>query len=872
MDRGPEIARLLHAALTRHPRDRAGFLAEACAGDAELRREVERRLEQHDLASGMANADDGATAVVHEPGRESLVGRQLAHYRILHELGAGGMGEVYRARDERLERDVAIKVLPAARLADPTARARLLREARAAAALNHPHICTIHEVGESGGRTYIAMELVEGRPLSARLAAGGLPLDETVRYGVQLADALAHAHDRGVLHRDLKSANIIVTPDGRVKVLDFGLARRLTTEDVTTATTQSQVFLTRPGALMGTVAYMAPEQLRGRVADQRSDVWALGVVLYEMAAGALPFQGQTGFELSATILSELPAPPAPSGPPALQAVIARCLEKDADRRYARAGDVRAALDAIPTGAGAASAPSHARPGPPISGPLPPVPAGITRRRAIWLGGAAAAGAVSGVAAWRLWPRSAAGSSLAVLPFANALGDADFEYLCDGITESLIRQVSRLPSLRVVPSSAVFNLKGTLVDPRVAGRQLGVDTILTGALRVQSGRLLVTAELVDVLSGRLLWSNRYDREVADVLDIQDDIASAIVVEGLNVPLSSDERRQIVRHPTEDPEAFDLYLQAQHFARLATEEDYLNARQLLRRAIIRDPRFALAYVALAGTHAMMAVDGLERPTDAWPQASRYTRQALEIDPNLPEAHALVHSLEFYFNWDWTAAERERRILTQLPAGELEPGYLRSFALERWALGRPDEALQLARRARERDPLSPLLTMIVGDYLIQAGQLEEAVNLYERSSRQDPSDPNPYFGLAEARYRQGRFDEAIQAKRLAHAAAGNHELDEVLAAARGEEGYQQIERAWVQLQLEALKARAVSDFVSPLDFARAHAQLGEREEAFHYLDAAFADRSPGLVFLKVDRAWDGIRDDERFMAAVRRVGLPD
>jgi serine/threonine-protein kinase len=797
-------------------------------------------------------------------------GGRLAHYRIISKLGAGGMGEVYRARDEQLDRDVAVKVLPASSFGDLTARARLVREARAAAALNHPNICAVYEVGEADGQAYIAMELVEGRTLSAMLLAGPLPAEHVVHYGRQLADALTHAHDRGVIHRDLKSNNVIVTPDRRVKVLDFGLAKRAADSDMTAAITEMHASLTQAGTAVGTLPYMSPEQLRGGHVHVASDVWAVGVVLYEMATGVRPFTGNTPFELSAAILSDEPVDvPAHIGPE-LRSAIAGCLVKDARHRAASAADVRAALDGVQTAVAAL---------PPLSAPAPsaePVSSSVltltfSRRRALWLGAAALVVAGSGVAWWRLLLGETADRSLAVLPLANTAGDEDLEYLCDGISESLIQQVSKLRSLRVRPLSTVLRFKGPSVDAPAAGRQLGVDAVLAGSLERQGPRLRIVARLVDVASGRQLWTNTYDRDAAELLDVQDEMASAIMDAGLRVRLTGTEREQLVRHPTADGDAYDLYLQARFYQRLATEEDYLYSRELLGRALVRDPKFALAYAALAGNYGMMVTDGLERPTDAWPQVNKYMRQAVALEPDLPEAIAMEHSVAFLFDWDWAGAERARQRLLELPVGDVDPQYLRPIAIEHWALGRPQEALRLARRTRELDPRSAYLAILEADYLLRSDQFDAAIALYEYAIGAEPQNANAYFGLAEAKARQRKFDEAIEARRQAHAIAGDDRLASVFADAKGEAGYRRIDDAWVRLQLEALKERERTKYVSPLDFARAHAQLGETELAFKYLDAAFVDRSPGLVFLNVDQAWDRVRNDPRFTAAIRQVGLP-
>ena len=872
MDR-PQISRVFRAALTRDAHERARFLAEACAGDDELRRQVEALLAGEDAATGVIEVTPQRAAPA-PPSTANLpfASGQLARYRIIEKLGAGGMGEVHKARDEQLDRDVAIKVLPASSFEDPTARARLVHEAKAAAALNHPHICTIYEVGEADGHTYIAMELVGGQPLSARLKAGALSPDQVVHYGLQLADALAHAHESGVIHRDLKSANVMVRPDGRVKVLDFGLAKRLTATELTMTITRDVSSLTEPGTVMGTLAYMAPEQLRGQPAQTSSDVWALGVVLHELAAGRRPFEGQTGFEVSAAILSGVPAPLPSEIPRPLQTVIRRCLEKEPGQRYQVGSEVRAALEAIHAGADVPTAATEMRSAVVPSTAVPPARVTFTRRRAIGLGAAAVVAIAAGLASW-LWP-DAPVRSLAVLPFENLLNDEESDYLGDGIAEGLIRQVSRLPSLDVAPLSAVLNFKGQTVDPGdVRMRQLGVETVLLGAYSLEGDRLSVTAELVDTDSGAQLWSNTYDGDFADLLTVQEKIANAILDELLRLEQDSDER-QLVRRPTDNGEAYDFYLQARYLQRLATEDDYLIARDFLDRAVQRDPEFALAYLALAGTHAMMAVDGFERPSDAQAQFSSYLGRALAIDPDLVEARSLAHTRAFYFDWDWEGAERERLRMLQASAGEFDPDALRTLALERRALGRPDEALELASRARELDPLSTGLSMLEGLFLDHAGRLDDAIVVYERIMKVEPDNPDPYLGLAEVLHQQGRFDEASEARRRAHTLLGTVEDDFVaglFAAARGEQGYREAHEAYVRLQLEWLREREIVGYASPLDFARAYAELGESEQAFDHLDRAFIDRSPGLVELNVDRAWDRIRDEPQFLEAVRKVGLP-
>jgi TolB-like protein len=573
--------------------------------------------------------------------------------------------------------------------------------------------------------------------------------------------------------------------------------------------------------------------------------------------------------VSAAILGSNPAPLPSNLSAALTHAIARCLDKEPDRRFQTAAEVRSALDAVPTTVEPSPVVVETPPAAGVAALARARVVSLPSRHAIAVLAAVILVALGAVGAWRFWPRPV--RTLAVLPFTNVTKDKDSDYLSSGIADTLITQISRQASISVSNIATVLPFKDRAGNPREVGRALGVEAIVTGSVEQQGARLLISAQLVDVGSGRQLWSSRYDRNAVELLDVQDQMARAIVGEGLRVRMTRGDEQQLVRHPTTDGEAYDLYLQARHIQRSANEDDYLYSRELLQRAVIRDPKFALAYAALSGNYGMMVVDGLERPTDAWPQVSRYMKQALAIDPGLPEIHAFSHAIAFLFDWDWAEAERARRRMLQYPMRELDPQMMRALAVERWALGRSAEALQLARRMRELDPASPYLSTLEADYLINDGQFEAAVPLYERSIRLDPVNLNAYFGLAEAKAGLHRWDEAIEARRQAHAVAGDDGLKDVLAAAKGEQGYRAIERAWVLLQLDTLKARQATSYTSPLDFARVYAQLGDREQTFKYLDAAFIDRSPGLVFLKVDHAWDRLREDPRFLAAVQKVGLP-
>jgi serine/threonine protein kinase len=794
-----------------------------------------------------------------------LVDRRIGGYEILALLGAGGMGDVYRARDLKLEREVALKVLAPAMARDPAYLRRFETEARLACALNHPNIVTIYGVGEEDGIAFIAMEFVQGRTLRDRLAAGALDLKEAIGLAVQIADALAVAHAGGIVHRDLKPENVMVTAGGLVKILDFGLAKRQLAVDLAARAEElgvTQAALTHEGMILGTAGYMSPEQAAGRPAGPAADQFSFGAMLYEMLSGRRAFSRETAVETLSAVIREQPTPLQTLNlniTVPLQQVVERCLAKDAGRRYADSRDLARDLREI-----ADSWTDHTR----LSDlSRPSVSIGMSRRRVLVVAAAGAALA-AGAVGWRFLSLTPKSHSLAVIPFVNTAKDADVEYLADGLTESLIERLSQVPSLVVMARTTVFNWKGKNVDPRTAARQLGVETILTGTVARQAGRLRIAAELVDVRSGARQWSRTYDRAAQDLLTVQDEIATAIVNEGIRARLRPEVQQRLVRHPTNDPEAYELYLRALQHHRRDTEEDYLFARSLLQQAVAKDPAFARAYAGLASTYAVMAIDGYERPTESWPLSHRNYRRALELDPDLADAHANAASEAFFFNWDWDASDREWDRVERAPAGSVDTEYLVARALKLLATGRAADGLQIARKARERDPA---YAFIEADHLLHAGAFAEAGALYERMIRDEPADSRSYFGLAEVRRAQARFDEAIEARRRGSEAIGDRSLGELFATARGEAGYREIERAAARLQLEELTARAAEAYLSPLDLARVHAQLGDREAAFRYFEPAFADRAPGLVFLKVDRSWDSLRDDDRFKAAVRRVGLP-
>ena len=837
-DRWAQIERLYQDAVDLDAAEREEFLAQACPEDGALRDEVRSLLgHQHaadDFLEQPALAE--AARALARAARPPLTGRRISGHDVGALIGAGGMGEVYRARDSRLGREVALKVLEPAVAADPEYRRRFEREAQSASALNHPNIVTIHSVGEEDDVAFITMELVQGETLRQRMARP-LSLPTVLDIAMQLAAGLSAAHAIGIVHRDLKPENIMVTANGLVKVLDFGIARRDGAPDEGDTTA-------------GTLAYLSPEQALGRPAGPASDQFAFGAVLYELLTRRSAFGHDSRSETLAAIVNEEPPDIKtlnPNAPASLRKIVARCLSKQPDSRFPSADALERAMRQLRDD-------EARRP---------------TRRQLLWIGAGTAAAAITGTATWMLWPAP----TLAVLPFANLAKNDSVEHLCLGLTQTLIQRMHHLP-VAVKSFSLVANFAGSSSNPRAVGRQLGVGKVVAGDIVLDNGHLLVTAELIDVVSGASLWKKSYDYLTTAIFKLWDELATAIVDDGLHLRLTREERREMLSRPTDNVEAFDLFLQGRRFQMGTSEDEYVLARRAFQMAVEKDPRFAEAWIGLGGTYWTSVLENYLAPTDAWPQVDRCIGQAAALKPRLPALNVGRALKSFFGLWNWREAERAWQAAEAAPDSEIAPELLLTHALAFWALGHPHDALRLTQRARLIDPLSPLLMLHQSSYLLHTGQVDEAAALVLSVIQTHPDLSAAQFTLAEIRRAQGRFDQAIEARRQGHALRGDSddELDAVLAAAVGADGYAQIEAVAVRrLELRTLQRRARVAYASPLDFARAYAQLDDPERAFMHMDEALAERSPGLVFLNVDRAWDAIRGDARFAAAVKQVGLP-
>jgi TolB-like protein/Tfp pilus assembly protein PilF len=795
-----------------------------------------------------------------------VIGRTLGHYHLLERIGSGGMGVVYRARDDRLERDVVIKALPEDMVADEVARARLLREARSAASLNHPRVCTIHEVGEDAGHVFIAMERVDGHPLTERIGPTGMPPQTVLRYGVEIADGLAHAHARNVIHRDLKSANVMVTSEGHIKVLDFGLARRVRAADATTLVAPS-LSLTESGAIVGTPHYMSPEVLHGAEADARSDVWALGVLLHEMASGAMPFTGQTAFEVAAAIMHAEPGPLPSPVPAGLRAVIGRCLEKDPAHRYAGAGEVRAALEALQSDpwALAEAVPvgsARKRPRSPTARPRPRLisaiaTAGIMLLAALWLlnpGGTTPRVGCGGAAPLR---------SLAVLPLSNLSGDPQQDYFADGMTEELITCLGKISALTVIARSSVMDYRGSRKPLRDIARALKVAAVVEGSVMRSEDRVRITARLIQAATGKLLWSESYERSLRDVLALQSEVALAIAKE-VQVSLTPQERARLGGPRPVDPEAHAAYLRGRFEWNRSTGEGFRNAISHFEHAIEIDTQFAPAYAGLADAYAQLSSSYAD-VNDAMPRATAAATRALQLDSTLASAHAALAQIHAVSGYDWPAAEAGFRRALELNPGEVTAHQNYGYML--LVNGRLAEAERELRRARELDPLSPYVAAMSLFPLYEGRRYDEAVAGAEKLLRLSPDLSLPRLVLAQALFQRGDRERAIRE----FEAVNRQAPDAPTITAWLGWAYGRVGKRREAERIEAELAAAPPDrFVQPYARALVLVGLNRNAEALTWLEKGVAQHTEEVVFLKLEPAMDPLRSDPRFAALLRRLGF--
>ena len=787
-----------------------------------------------------------------------MIGQTLGHYRIIEKVGSGGMGVVYRAHDEQLERDVALKVLPSGTLSDDASRRQFRKEALALAKLSHPNIETVYEFDTQDGMDFLVMEYVPGKTLADWLATGALPEKDVLSLGMQIAAAMEEAHNRGIVHRDLKPRNIAITARGQAKVLDFGLAKLLPQPNEITVDTLTD---TQAGA--GTLPYMPPEQLQGEPVDVRADIYTIGAVLYEMATNQRAFPERLPSRLIDAILHHPPVPPRKRNSrvsPELERVILKCLDKDPTRRFQSAKELLVELRQLD--------------GSFLSRPTPPQPSPLQLN---WASRLVVFSLVvllvvplvligENFQGWRDRligrPKPPQIRSLAVLPFVNLSGDFNQDYFADGMTEALITDLGQIQALRVISRTSVMRYKATPKALAEIARELKVDAIAEGSVSRSGGLAQVTARLVNGLTDTQLWSKSYQREAQNVLLLQAELARAIVTE-IDITLTPQEQARLSSSRPVNPAAHEAYLRG-NYLRWGTQEQRQSSKQFFEEAIRIDPSYAPAYAGLANYYQL---NSELIPRIAMPQAKHYALKAIELEPSLSDAHLALGRIYFFGDWDWTRAENEFRRALELNPGDSEAH--RTYSTYLTALGRDQEAATEIHRAQELDPVYIATQITAGWVFYFSRRYDKAIDQCRRSLELDPNSAGAYDCIGSSSLAEGNYDQAITACEKAltlsqSAASRSVSLGEAYALAGRKSDARNV--------LQRLKEQSAQTYVPPLFFVRIYAALGEREQALALLEEAYAEHDIYLVWLKAERAFDPLRTEPRFQAVLHRVGFSD
>jgi len=748
-----------------------------------------------------------------------MIGKTISHYKIIEKLGEGGMGVVYKAQDTRLKRIVALKFLSRELTSDPEAKKRFVQEAQAAALLDHPNICTVYEIDEADDRTFIAMAYIEGQNVKDKIESGPLKLDEALDIAIQVAEGLREAHDKGIVHQDIKSSNILLTSKGQAKIMDFGLAKL------------SKGKLAGPrDMVVGTAAYMSPEQAHGEAVDQRTDIWSLGAVLYEMISGQLPFKGDYEQAVMYSILNEEPQPLTnlkTDLPKELERIVNKALTKNLDDRYQNASDLLIDLKKL----------------------RKEIESRVSKEKPI---------------------ASKPQPSIAVLPFVNLSADPEQEYFCDGMAEGVINALTHVEDLRVVARTSAFAFKGKQEDIREIGKKLNVETLLEGSVRKVGNRVRIAAQLVNVADGYHLWSEKYDRDIGelccpeDIFAIQDEISMSIV-DKLKVKLLGKEKAKLIKRHTHDIDAYNLYLKGRFFWNKRTEENLKKAIKYFEQAIEKDPLYALAYAGLADSYITLEDYSSIPPKEIYPRAKKVAQKAVEIDDTLAEAHTSLASIADR-GWDWEGAEREFK-----QAIELNPNYATAhhwYAIYLMYMARLDEAIEEIKRARGLDTLSLIINRNVALVFYYARQYSQAIDAVQKTLEMDPSFSLTHATLGRVYLQKSMYEEALAEFQKERELLGvwDQQLESWLGITYAKMG----KGGDAQKVLDDLIKRSKQAYLSPCCIALVYFALGEKDQGFKWLNKAYQEHSSCLIEIKVDPGFDSVRSDPRFKALLKKIGL--
>lgn len=866
-----KVFEIFQAAVELNEKDRITLLDCECAGDAELRSEVEALLASDERAEGFIESPALEETLEWIPNNEASapIMEAVGPFKILNRLGSGGMGDVYLAEDSRLGRKVALKLLRPSLISDHQSRSRFIREARLASLLDHPNICTIHEVGEASGLLFIAMQYIEGETLKRMINDHPSSLDSLVSVSLQVGDALAAAHAQGIVHRDIKPSNIIITPRGQAKVLDFGLARPIKRQDVDTE-------LTLDGVVMGTPTYMSPEQAQGERADHRSDIFSFGVVMYEMATGTAPFKAESLAEIVSAVINEPHTPAAELNrdvPLGLSGVIDRSLAKRPEDRYQSIHEIINDLRQVAQDTGLI-APfssdtfevSSVRRQEARRGGFREWMASAVQRPVLLFGLVVILIALT-ILIYALQSRPASATrinSIAVLPFKPLVaGDRD-EPLEMGMADSLITRLSNLTEINVRPISAVRKYANVDQDALAAGRQQKVDAVLDGQIQKAGDGIRVTVRLMRTDDGRPVWTSQFDEKMTNIFRVQDSISEKVASE-LALKLTAAEKKGLTRRHTENAEAYELYLKGRYHLNRQTDDGFLKGLEYFQEAVEKDPSFALAHVGVAEAYNDLAGYNVRRPNEMYPKAKSAILTALKLDDKLPEAHAVLAVIKLAYDWNWSGAEEEFKRAIEFSPTNSDAHQQYSFYL--MCMGRFDEALAEAKRAEELDPVSLVKISSTGQVLVVARRYDDAIVQIRNALDMDPNLGFAYWLLGLAYLYKGDYDRAIPAFQKSIPLSGDSPDEPAsLAVAYAHSG----KLTETRKILSELKQQSKRTYVSPSVFASLHLALGESDQAFAWFDKAFVDRDNMMILLKVEPMFDPFRSDPRFSKLLERVGF--